>query len=188
MNRIARAALPAALVLVTAQIAAADPIERSFFADRRAYEAGDVLTVVITEVAMVTARARTETGKAEGVGGSLLDASGDLDDVSIDFDTTFSGGGQIERSGRLLATLAVTVDRVEEHGNLVVSGEQVIAVNNEEQRIKLSGIVRPEDIGPDNTVSSTRIGSAHIELVGEGLLARKQRPGLISRLMRLFGW
>jgi flagellar L-ring protein FlgH len=175
-----------AALAVTAA-AAADP-PRSFFADRRAIDVGDVLTVVITEVATVATRARTETGKQETANGSLLDGSGDLDDVAAEFNTTFSGGGQIERSGRLLATLAVTVDGVEPNGNLVVSGEQVIVVNNEEQRIVLRGIVRPEDIGPDNTVSSTRVSAARIELVGDGLLARKQRPGLITRLLSLFGW
>jgi flagellar L-ring protein precursor FlgH len=173
--------------LAVAAAAAADP-PRSFFADRRALEPGDVLTVVITEVATVATRARTETGKREAANGSLLDAPGDFDEVSAEFSTTFSGGGQIERSGRLLATLAVTVDQVEPNGNLTVSGEQLIVVNNEEQRIVLRGVVRPEDIGPDNTVSSTRIGNAHIELVGDGLLARKQRPGLITRLLSLFGW
>lgn len=173
--------------LAVAAAAAADP-PRSFFADRRALEPGDVLTVVITEFASVQQRARTETGKSEAADASLLDAAGDLDEVAAEFNTTFSGGGQIERSGRLFATLAVTVEQVDANGNLAVSGEQVIVVNNEEQRIVLRGVVRPEDIGPDNTVASTRIGNAHIELVGDGLLARKQRPGLITRLLSLFGW
>jgi flagellar L-ring protein precursor FlgH len=185
MSRL-RLALSAIASVVTT-IAMADP-PRSFFADRRAHAPGDVLTVVITEMATVSARARTETGKQERASGSLLDSPGDLDEVAAEFNTTFSGGGQIERSGRLLATLAVIVERVEPNGNLAVIGEQVIVVNNEEQRILLGGIVRPEDIGPDNTISSTRISGARIELVGDGLLARKQRPGLISRLMQLFGW
>lgn len=181
----------AVLIVVLAQaagVAAADPPGRSFFADRRAYDRGQVLTVVITESASVATRARTETSKKEAATGSALDVHGDVDKVSADFDTSFSGGGQIERSGRLLATLTVTVDDIDEVGNLAVSGEQVIVMNNEEQHIRVSGVVRPEDIGPDNTVSSRRIGRARIELVGEGLLARKQRPGLISRLLQLFGW
>jgi flagellar L-ring protein FlgH len=183
-----RRAVLAVLLVQVAGAALAQPPPRSFFADRRAYGRGDVLTIVITEVASVSTRARTETGKQEAASGSVLDASGDLDEFSADFNTTFAGGGQIERSGRLLATLTVTVDQVDAFGNLAVSGEQVIVVNNEEQHIKLTGVVRPEDIGPDNTVSSRRIGGARIELVGDGLLARKQRPGLISRFLQLFGW
>lgn len=185
MNSLRKAVL--AILLVQAGAALAEP-PRSFFADRRAYGTGDVLTIVITEVASVSTRARTETGKQEAASGSVLDASGDLDEFSADFNTTFAGGGQIERSGRLLATLTVRVDGIDEVGNLAVSGEQVIVVNNEEQHIRLTGIVRPEDIGPDNTVSSRRVGAARIELVGDGLLARKQRPGLISRFLQLFGW
>lgn len=185
-RRFGRAHWGLAVLAVTAT-AAADP-PRSFFADRRAVATGDVLTIVITEVATVTTRARTETGKREAVDASLLDAGGDHDEVAADFNTTFSGGGQIERSGRLLATLAVTVYEVLPNGNLAVRGEQVIAVNNEEQRIVVHGVIRPEDIGPDNTISSTRVSDARIELVGDGLLARKQRPGLITRFMSLFGW
>ena len=177
-----------AVLLVQAGLALAEPPPRSFFADRRAYGQGDVLTIVITEVASVSTRARTETGKQEAASGSVLDAGGDLDEFSADFNTTFAGGGQIERSGRLLATLTVTVDGIDEVGNLAVRGEQVIVVNNEEQHIRMTGVVRPEDIGPDNTVSSRRVGNARIELVGDGLLARKQRPGLISRFLQLFGW
>jgi flagellar L-ring protein FlgH len=187
MTNLAKGVL-AFLLVQAAGSALADPPGRSFFADRRAYDRGDVLTVVISEVASVATRARTETGKQEAASGSLLDANGDLDEVSADFNTSFAGGGQIERSGRLLATLTVTVNGVDESGNLEVSGSQVIVVNNEEQHIRLTGVVRPEDIGPDNTVSSRRVGRARIELVGDGLLARKQRPGLISRLLQLFGW
>ena len=179
-------AVTAWLAVAVGGIAAADPV-RSFFADRRAYEPGDVLTIVITEVATVSARAHTETGKKEAASSSLVDAPRDHQ-FSTSFDTSFAGGGQIERSGRLLATLAVVVDHVDAFGNLVVTGEQVIVVNNEKQHIKLTGVVRPEDIGPDNTLASTRIGNARIELTGDGLLARKQRPGLISRLLQLFGW
>lgn len=187
MNDIGRAAFAALVTLATAQSAGADPT-RSFYADRRAYQAGDVLTVVVAEAASVSARARTETNKKENATGSVLHADGDLNKGAVDFDTSFAGGGQIDRSGRLLATLAVTVDHLDPLGNLAVTGEQVIVLNNEEQHIKLSGLVRPEDIGPDNTVPSTRIGSARIELTGNGLLARKQRPGLISRILTLFGW
>ena len=99
----------------------------------------------------------------------------------------FTGGGQIQRSGKLLAKLAVIVQNVDEHGNLSIAGEQEIRVNNEQQRIALSGIVRPEDIGPDNTIASWRIAEARIDFKGEGVLARKQSPGLLTKLFDLFG-
>jgi flagellar L-ring protein precursor FlgH len=167
---------------------AADPLPpQSFFADRRAHEVGDMVTVLITEFSSVEATARTSTSKSESARAALTHRDADLHGASVDFDSDFSGGGQIERSGKLLAKLAVTVEGVDDVGNLVVKGEQEISVNNERQRIRLEGKVRPEDIGPDNTIPSWRVGAAHIEFTGKGLLARKQRPGLLTRLLSLFG-
>jgi flagellar L-ring protein FlgH len=69
---------------------------------------------------------------------------------------------------------------------MVVRGEQDIQVNNERQRIRLEGTVRPEDIGPDNTIPSWRVGGAHIEFTGKGLLGNKQSPGLLTRILSWF--
>src|SRR5262249_38296810 len=99
----------------------------------------------------------------------------------------FTGGGQIQRTGQLLARLAVVVDSIDANGNLSIHGEQDIRVNNEHQRIALTGVVRSEDIAPDNTVQSSRVAQAKIEFKGDGVLARRQRPGLISRILSLFG-
>ena len=60
-------------------------------------------------------------------------------------------------------------------------------MNNEQQRIALSGTVRLDDVAPDNTVASARIANAHIDFKGDGILARKQSPGLLTKLFDLFG-
>ena len=78
-------------------------------------------------------------------------------------------------------------DSVDHNGNLLISGEQDILVNKERQRIALSGLVRQADIGPDNTVVSSRIANARIDFKGDGLLARQQSPGLLGLIFRLFG-
>jgi len=163
-------------------------VSRSFFSDRRALEIGDMVTVVITEFSTVAATARTSTSKRESVSASILEGSDDLRAASAEIDNRFAGGGQIERSGKLVAKLAVTVSAVDERGNLIVHGEQDIQVNNERQRIRLDGTVRPEDIGPDNTIPSWRVGSARIEFTGKGLLANKQSPGLMTRILSWLGW
>lgn len=159
---------------------------RSLFADRTAYRPGDVLTVLITEVASASTTARTRTDKDESAAArfaedGLLRRSWDTG-IRSDFD----GGGDIERSGRLLARLAVVVERVDAQGNLYIRGDQEIHLNNERQRIQLEGSVRVEDIGPDNTVPSWRVSGARIDFVGKGVLARRQRPGLFTRILELF--
>jgi len=169
---------------VLAQVAA-EPAPRSFYADRRATAPGDALTVVITEFSTVQATAQTSVNKGESASASVLQPDTVRQSVGVDFDSKFAGGGQIERSGKLIAKLAVTIIGVDARGNLLVKGEQDIEVNNERQRISLEGFVRPEDIAPDNTIPSWRVGGARIEFTGKGLLARKQSPGILTRLL---GW
>jgi flagellar L-ring protein precursor FlgH len=156
---------------------------RTFYADRRAARPGDMLTVIVTEFSTVTATARTRTDKDESAQAKLLHSDAEPWTASAGIGSTFAGGGQIERSGQLLAKIAVVVREADGSGNLVVHGDQEIQVNNERQRIQLDGVVRAEDIEPDNTVPSWRIADARIELTGKGLLARKQAPGLLTRML-----
>lgn len=181
------AVLLAVPVASKSQQADAPLLQRSLFADRKAHRVGDMLTVVVTEAASATATARTRADKEERVFGEINQPDELPWNIDLGFGNEFDGGGQIQRSGKLLAKLAVLVHSVDEHGNLSIMGEQEIRVNNEQQRIALSGIVRPEDIGPDNTIQSWRIANAHIDFKGEGVLARKQSPGLLTKLFDLFG-
>ena len=162
-------------------------LERPLFADHTAYRPGDLLTVVITESAAATASARTRADKRDRIAASVRFPSDEREDADISLGTEFNGGGQIQRSGKLLARLAVVVDAVDRHGNLSISGEQDILVNNERQRIALSGLVRRADISPDNTIASSRIANARIDFEGDGILARQQRPGLLGLIFRLLG-
>jgi flagellar L-ring protein precursor FlgH len=174
----------AAVTVVLAQTA--DTSARSFYADRRAAVVGDQLTVIVTEFSTVQATAQTSTNKSDAAKASVLLPNTTTRAVAANIDGSFSGGGQIERSDKVAAKLAVTVTGVDSNGNLTVAGEQDIEVNNERQRIRLQGFVRAEDIAPDNTIPSWRVGGAHIEFTGKGLLAKKQSPGLLTRLLSWF--
>lgn len=155
---------------------------------RRAALPGDTLTVLIYENATASATADASTEKTGGVGISLgtthnsrTDTVGAKGNLSEDF----SGKGRIQRSGRLVAQLTVTVREVYPNGDLAVAGQQLIEVNGEKQQIVLKGRVRRLDIGEGNSVASSRLADAQITFVGDGILAEKQRPGLISRFL---GW
>lgn len=173
--------------VATAQDASAPLLQRSLFADRKAVQPGDILTVVITELATATTAARTSTDKQDSVSGDFNGSNQTPWHVDLNLANDFSGGGQVQRSGRLLGKLAVHVQAVDANGNLTIYGEQDIGVNNERQRIGLTGLVRADDVAPDNTVQSWRIAEAKIEFKGDGILARKQSPGLLSKLFDLFG-
>jgi flagellar L-ring protein FlgH len=165
-------------------IAAATEPTRSFFADHKAVNVGDVLTVLITESASATETARTSTDKSDNATASLTTPARGQRQWAAGLGGSFSGGGQMERSGKLLARLSVVVEQTDENGTLTVRGEQEIELNGEHQRIRLEGAVRPVDISPDNTVPSWRITHAKIALVGKGFLTRAQSPGIITRILQ----
>jgi flagellar L-ring protein precursor FlgH len=182
-------ALLVALLLLPVAASAADPVSapRSLFSDRRAHAAGDVLTVIINEVASMSTSARTQLNKGESASANLLQRDGEMQLANVGFDSKFGGGGQMDRSGTLLARLTMQIDSIDANGNFLVSGEQLIIINNEKQKIRLSGIVRPDDIAADNTVPSWRVAGADIQLLGRGILTRKSSPGIITWLLSLFG-
>lgn len=160
---------------------------RSFFADPRARQPGDMLTVIITEAASVAQTARTQSDKAQSLTGKLNHSASDQVQKSGEIDSHYDGGGSIERKGKMLGKLAVRVVAVDEYGNLSIVGDQEIVINSERQTMHLAGVVRPSDIDTDNTVQSWRVSGAKIGLTGRGFLSRKQSPGPLSQLLSYFG-
>jgi flagellar L-ring protein precursor FlgH len=176
-----------AVLMVSATVRAQNPatsasVGASFFADHRAHGPGDVLTVLITETSSATETARTTTDKNDAFN-ALLNTPAKQRQWSVGMGGTFDGGGQISRTGKLLARISVTVYHIDERGDLQVQGDQDIDLNGEHQRIHLDGMVRSDDIAPDNTVPSWRVGNAKISLIGKGILGHSQKPGLLGRIM-----
>lgn len=159
---------------------------RSLTSDKRAYRVGDMLTVLVMENSSATANANTT---AEKRGGLLFGwkATNRSENSSLQLGDTFGGKGQIQRSGKLLAQLTVTVREIDPTGLLHVSGEQKILVNDEKQEITLHGKVRPIDVLDNNTVLSTRLADARISYIGDGILSEKQHAGLITRFLTWLG-
>lgn len=156
---------------------------RSFYADHKASRPGDILTVLVVEESSASESAQASTSKSDGLSASLSTPSRMGRQWQGSVGDQFSGGGQIERSGQLVATLSVVVDRVDRNGNLWVRGDQDIKINGDRQRIRLTGMVRPDDIGPDNTVPSWRVSHARLALIGKGSLVGNEKPGLLIRIL-----
>jgi flagellar L-ring protein FlgH len=159
---------------------------RSLTADYRASRVGDVLTILVLENSSATTTADTTTKKEGGLG--LAVQTYNLNKkAGVDVTENFNGSGTIQRSGKLLAQLTVTVKALAENGDLIVAGAQLIELNNEKQQIVLEGRVRPGDISETNTVPSTRLADAKISYVGDGILAEKQHPGILTRILSWLG-
>jgi flagellar L-ring protein precursor FlgH len=173
------------------------------FADNRARRVGDVILVNIVESSKGQNAANTKAEKSNdhslGIGslfgksnagvmpfGNALGMTGAVGSSPIVSATTSSkldATGQTDRSGSLVATIGARVVRVMPGGTLQVEGAREMRVNNETQVIVVRGLVRQRDIGADNSIPSSSMADAKIEYYGEGVLADKQRPGWMSRLL-----
>jgi flagellar L-ring protein precursor FlgH len=161
---------------------------RAPVADAKAFKIGDNLTVLIYEDASSTTSAETTSDKSSGVNIGVKSKNVDTPaTATVDLGDQAQGKGTIQRSGKLLAQITVTVTSVDPSGLLAVSGEQEITVNDETQKIKLEGKVRPSDINENNTIISTRLANAKISYTGDGILGDRQRPGLITRFLNWLG-
>ncbi|UGQ47962.1 flagellar basal body L-ring protein FlgH [Massilia endophytica] len=188
MNRTMWAALALALHVVILPARGDDLYDertyRPLAADQRAYRAGDALTVLIFETSSAAAQAEAGSRRHTEVGGRV--ASGSRDHAgSLGLQQEFDGHGSVQRSGRLLGQITVTVTRVDPNGDLWVRGEQLVAINDDQQQIRVEGRARVQDISAANTVPSSRLADARISYAGAGPVENSKKPGLLTRL---FSW
>lgn len=161
---------------------------RTFFKDQRARNIGDILTVKVritdkAEIENTTARSRTSTDSmgVEGVlgngitsvlpGGTSADAL-----VSNKGASASSGTGTVNRSEDVTTDVAAVVTQQLPNGNLVIEGRQEVRINFEVREMIVAGVVRPEDIGSDNTIDSAKIAEARISYGGRGQITDVQQP------------
>ncbi|WP_426700497.1 flagellar basal body L-ring protein FlgH [Rhodanobacter sp. Col0626] len=158
------------------------------FADPRAHRAGDILTIVLVESTQASKKATTSTSKtdktaidAPTIFGQGLSIGGKAAGISTHGDRSFSGNGSSSQSNQLTGQITVTVAQRLSNGNLMVRGEKWLTINQGQELVRVSGIVRPQDIGQDNTVASTRVADARISYTGHGTLADANTQGWLSR-------
>ncbi len=188
-----KAGLPLALLLAALSGPAAtddlysDKSFRPLASDKRAHLPGDVLTVLIYENSSAVTSADTQLQRSNTVG---IQASVDRHShqLAAGAENNFDGGGTVQRAGKLLAQMSVSITGVAENGDLQVAGEQTLEINGDQQKIRVEGRVRPLDIADNNTVLSYRLADARISYLGDGDLASRQRPGFWARLFHWAGF
>jgi flagellar L-ring protein precursor FlgH len=182
--------VPAAALIVAALGAQAQSLYdektyRPLTADNKAFRVGDVLTVQVMENAAAQANADTGTRRNNNLSANLERSKHAPMSIGLAVGGDFDGGGRTARAGRILAQLSVTVREVLPNGDLKVSGEQLLLINEEQQKIDLEGRVRPIDITDGNVVLSSRLADARINYVGQGDLAERQKP---AWWRKVFDW
>lgn len=156
-----------------------------FASDLRAARVGDVLTVQFTERFAATKSQSANASKASSYEIDLPDLGLGLDGgrLANSTDQSFFGRGGAAQSNSLTGRLTVTVTRVLPNGQLEVMGQKRITLNNGNEYVRLTGLVRPEDISPENVVLSDRLANADIRYVGAGTTADTARPGWFARAL-----
>lgn len=109
-------------------------------------------------------------------------------DMSISNDLKFDSTANSTQKNKLVGTITVTVTDVYPNGNLAVRGEKWIRINDGDEFVRIKGIIRPEDVGPDNTIDSNRIANARITYSGRGTFADSNKPGWLIRLITSQFW
>ncbi|PTT79704.1 flagellar biosynthesis protein FlgH [Pelomonas sp. HMWF004] len=159
---------------------------QSLTADRRRFEVGEVLTIMVYENATATSSADTGANRDASVGVGI-DLPNWKKSAGATTNSDFNGAGRTQRAGRVLAQITVLVREVLPNGDLMVGGEQLLEINGEKQTIRAEGRVRPRDISEHNVVLSSRLAEAKLGFVGDGVLGDLQRPRWWQRLLSLFG-
>ncbi|GLP94989.1 flagellar basal body L-ring protein FlgH [Paraferrimonas sedimenticola] len=164
------------------------------YSDLRAHRVGDIVTVVLTEQTQASKSANNKIDKSNSGqigpvtnGGVPVTINGRPIDLgySDSFNNTRkAGAGQ---SNSLSGSITAHVMQVLENGNLVIRGEKWITINNGDEFIRLTGIVRPQDINTDNSILSPRVANARIQYSGTGTFADSQKSGWLSKFF-MSGW
>ncbi|MDB5874621.1 MAG: flagellar basal body L-ring protein FlgH [Ramlibacter sp.] len=160
---------------------------RPLTADNKAHRVGDVLTVQVFENSSASASTDTGTRRKNNLSASITKGSGRVAEAGVSTNGDFDGGGQTQRSNRVLITLTVSVQQVLPNGDLRVAGEQVLLVNQETQKVTLEGRVRPQDVSEGNVVLSTRLADARITYLGEGEVSQRQQRAWWRKLLDWVG-
>ena len=166
---------------------------RPLFEDRRARNIGDTLTINLVERNAAQKASNTNASRASGMSGGintvagfplnrvpLLDRMAGLE-IDAGADSSFSGRGAAAANNAFNGTITVTVIDVYPNGNLLVSGEKQLAINQGNEFIRFSGVINPQTITGTNTVQSTQVADARIEYKGSGYIDQSQRMGWLQR-------
>lgn len=169
------------------------PGSRAFFRDQRAAQVGDLITVLvdITDNAQLDNNTTAQRNGAEqmgipnlfGIKGKIVSNLTGANSLSTNSNNSNVSTGKISRDETVTLRLAGTVTQVLPNGNFVVQARQEVRVNSELRVLQVSGIVRPQDIASDNTITHDRMAEARISYGGAGQLTDLQTPRYGQQLM-----
>ena len=158
----------------------------TLFTDRRAYQVGDILMIVLDETTQGEKSANTEFSKQSEVDiptPTLGNLNTSEFNANIQGNRSFDGGATSSQANTMSGIISVMVHRVMPNGVLEVRGEKWISLNQGDEFIRVTGFIRSEDIDSENRVLSNRLADARISYAGTGELADANEAGWLSQLI-----
>ncbi len=168
-----------------------------WFQDVTAHAVGDILTIKLQESTNASSTSNTNVSKDQSVdmpgptlaGQKITNKDGvEILANNLDAGRKFSGQGTSAMSSTFSGTITVIVAEVLPNRNLVVKGKKLVTLNQSEEMIQFSGIVRPLDILPDNTVPSNRVANVYVAYAGDGSLNSANSMGPLARFFQSKVW
>jgi flagellar L-ring protein precursor FlgH len=160
---------------------------QALFEDRRPRRIGDILTVLVSENVNATKNSGTNASRTSSAAATLGVVPGVvrglLGDINLDASgkNTLSSKGGANAANTFNGVITVTVVEVLLNGNLLVSGEKQMLINQGTEFIRFSGVVNPRTVGSNNTVPSTQVAEARIEYSSKGYIDEVQTMGWLQR-------
>ena len=167
-----------------------DDVSKAMFADKRAGNIGDIITIVVQDNTTTAKNNETKTERASSLTSAVtsflfpgfLAHGGSMPSIAYSSDHKHDGSGAINNSESIIAHVAVKVIDVLPNHNLVLEGRRETSFGGEKQTVVLHGVVRSEDVAVDNTVLSYNVADATIQIVGKGAVTDSTNKGWFNRV------
>lgn len=168
----------------------------NIYSDSKAHRVGDIISVILSESTQAQKNAKTELKKENsakldpitGLGGTAVNFKNDAIQFGLNQESDFKGDSKTNQGNSLSGNISVHVLRVLPNGNLMIRGEKWMTLNNGDEYIRLTGIIRAQDISSGNTIVSSKVANARIQYAGTGAFAEIQEQGWLSKFFSSTWW
>ena len=168
----------------------------NIYSDSKAHRVGDIIDVILSESTQANKSAKTEISKENqatlepivGLGGESIAYKGKALQFGFNQSSDFTGDAKADQGNSLSGNISVHVLKVLSNGNLMIRGEKWMTLNNGDEYVRLTGIIRSKDISSSNTIMSTKVANARIQYAGTGTFADSQEQGWLSQFFNSSWW
>lgn len=168
----------------------------NIYSDSKAHRVGDIISIILSESTQAQKNAKTELSKENtasldpiiGLGGSAVNLKNKSLQFGFNQNSEFTGDSKANQGNSLSGNISVHVLKVLPNGNLMIRGEKWMSLNNGDEYIRLTGIIRSQDISSSNTITSSKVANARIQYAGTGAFADAQEQGWLSEFFNSSWW